>query len=87
MDTPTLPSLCRALERYAGWLDRDRASAAVRVGVHSLGAAIDARADASALLTELDITISHLPTGDIRKMLRLTAGQIRRALDTRNAHG
>jgi hypothetical protein len=81
MDGPTLGSLYRALERYAGWLNRDRASVAVRAGVHSLGAAIDARSDASTLLTELDTTISHLPAGDIRKMLRVTAGQIRRALD------
>ena len=81
MDGPTLQSLYLALERYAGWLDRDRASVAVRAGVHSLGAAIEARADASASLTALDLTISRLPAGDMRKMLRVTAGQIRRALD------
>jgi hypothetical protein len=81
MDGPMLRSLYGALERYAGWLDRDRPSVAVRACVHSLGAAIDARADASALLSELDTAISRLPGGEMRKMLRVTAGQIRRALD------
>jgi hypothetical protein len=81
MDRPALQSLYLALERYAGWLDRDRASVAVRVGVHSLGAAIDAGGDASVLLSELDATISRLPGGGMRKMLRATARQIRRALD------
>ena len=81
MDGPTLRSLYVTLERYAGWLDRDRPAVAVRACVHSLGEAIAAHADASALLSELDTTISRLPGSEIRKMLRVTAGQIRRALD------
>jgi hypothetical protein len=68
------------LERYAGWLDRDRASVAVRASVQSLGAAIDARSDTFALLSELDVRIARLPGGGMRTMLRATAGQIRRAL-------
>ena len=81
MDRPALKSLYLALQRYAGWLDRDRASVAVRTDVQALGAAIDAGADASGLLSALDATIARLPGGDMRKMLRAAAGQIRRALD------
>ena len=81
MDVSALKSLYLGLQRYAGWLDRDRASVAVRTDVHALGAAIDAGADASAVLSSLEATIARLPGGDIRKMLRVTAGQIRRALD------
>ena len=81
MDSPALTSLYLALQRYAGWLDRDRASIAVRSDVQALGAAIDAGGDASALLSALDADIGRLPAGDMRKMLRVAAGQIRRALD------
>ena len=81
MDGPTLTSLYLALQRYAGWLDRDRASVIVRADVQALGAAIDTGVDASALLQSLDDKIARLPGGDMRKMLRVTAGQIRRALD------
>jgi microcompartment protein CcmL/EutN len=81
MDGPAVESLYFALQRYAGWLDRGRASVAVRTDVQALGAAIDAGADASALLSSLEATIVRLPGGDMRKMLRVTAGQIRRALD------
>lgn len=83
MDLPALKSLYLGLQRYAGWLDRDGASVAVRTDVQALGAAIDAGAcaDASALLSSLDATIARLPGGDLRLMMRVTAGQIRRALD------
>ena len=81
MDGPALTSLYLALQRYAGWLDRDRASVMVRADVQALGAAIDTGADSSALLQSLDANIARLPGGDMRKMLRVTAGQIRRALD------
>ena len=81
MDGPALKSLYLTLQRYAGWLDRDRASVMVRADVQALGAAIDTAADASALLQSLDAKIARLPGGDMRKMLRVTAGQIRRTLD------
>ena len=81
MDGPALTSLYLALQRYAGWLDRDRASVMVRADVQALGAAIDTGADASALLQSLESNIARLPGGDMRKMLRVTAGHIRRALD------
>ena len=81
MDGPALESSYLALQRYAGWLDRDRASVMVRADVQALGAAMDAGADASTLLQVLDANIARLPGGDMRKMLRVTAGQIRRALD------
>ena len=81
MDGPALESLYLDLQRYAGWLDRDRASVMVRAAVQALGAAIDTGVDASALLQSLDANIARLPGGDMRKMLRVTAGQFRRALD------
>ena len=81
MDGPAIESAYLALQRYAGWLDRDRASAAVRTDVRALGAAIDAGGDVFALLSALDATIARLPLGDIRNMLRATAKQLRGALD------
>ena len=80
MDGMALKSVYLALQRYAGWLDRDRTSAMVRADVQALGAAIEAGADPSALLQSLDANIARLPGGDMRKMLRVTAGKIRRAL-------
>jgi hypothetical protein len=81
MDAPVIQSSYVALQRYAGWLDRNRASAAVRTDVRALGAAIDAGGDVFALLSALDATIARLPGGNIRNMLRATAKQLRRALD------
>jgi hypothetical protein len=81
MDGLVLKSSYLALQRYAGWLDRDRASAAVRTAVQALGAAIDAGTDTSSLLVALDASIARLPAGDMRRMLRVTVGQIRRDLD------
>ena len=81
METLALKSVYLSLQRYAGWLDRDRASVIVRADVQALGAAIDSGADTSVLLQALDANIARLPGGDMRKMLRVTAGQIRRALD------
>ena len=80
MDGPAVQSGLLTLQRYAGWLDRDRTSVAVRADVRALGAAIDTGANASAFLQTLDVDIARLPSGGIRKMLRATAGQIRRAL-------
>jgi len=68
------------LQRYAGWLDRDRTSAMVRADVQALRAAIETRADPSAVLQSLDVNIARLPGGDLRKMLRTAAGDMRRAL-------
>jgi hypothetical protein len=45
-----------------------------------LGTAIDTRTDPSPLLQALDSDIARLPSGEMRKMLRVTAGQMRRAL-------
>ena len=81
MEGLALKSLYLSLQRYAGWLDRDHASVMVRADAQALGAAIDTGTDASALLQALDANIARLPGGDMRKLLRVTAGQIRRALD------
>jgi hypothetical protein len=76
----SLKQLHATLQRYAGWLDRERASVTVRADVQALGAAIEAGADASPLLQSLDTNIARLPSGEIRKILRVTAVRIRRAL-------
>lgn len=69
------------LQRYAGWLDRERMSVTVRADVLALGTAIDACADPSMMLQTLDTDIARLPSGDMRKMLRATAREIRLALE------
>ena len=75
-----LKQLHGTLERYAGWLDRERASVMVRADVQALGTAIDTCADPSPLLAALDTKIERLPSGELRKLLRVAAGQMRRAL-------
>ena len=69
------------LERYAGWLAKDRASVAVRTAVHALGAAMAVGDETSSLLLTLDKDIGRLPSGDMRKMLRRAAGEIRAVLE------
>lgn len=77
----SLTDLHKTLERYAGWLDRERPSALVRADVHALGAALDARTDdLSPLLQALETNIARLPSGELRKLLRTAAAQMRRAL-------
>ena len=78
--TDALQQLYATLQRYAGWLDRERTSVMVRADVQALGIAIDACADLSPLLQTLDTNIGRLPSGELRKMLRVAAGQMRRAL-------
>ena len=75
-----LKPLYDTLHRYAGWLDRERPSVMVRADVQALGAAIETCADPSPLLQSLDTNIALLPSGELRKMLRVAAGQMRRAL-------
>jgi hypothetical protein len=69
------------LRRYAGWLDRDRTSAIVRTDVDALGVALDAGDNPEALLQTLDANLARLPGGELRKMLRAAAREIRRVLD------
>lgn len=75
-----LDQLYATLQRYAGWLDRERTCGLIRADVKALGTAIDTRADPWSLLETLDANIARLPSGALRKMLRVTAGQVRRAL-------
>lgn len=76
-----MKQLYDTLHRYAGWLDRERASTLVRADVVALGAALDARADPTLLLQALDTDLARLPGGELRKMLRTAAGDIRRAVE------
>jgi hypothetical protein len=75
-----LKPLSDTLQRYAGWLDRDRTSAMVRADVQALRAAIETCTDPLPLLQSLDANIARLAGGELRKMLRVAAGQMRRAL-------
>jgi hypothetical protein len=68
------------LQRYAGWLDRERTSAMVRSDVLALGVALDTGTDPEPLLQTLDADLARLPSSDLRKMLRTAAGDIRCAL-------
>jgi len=81
MDTEPLASLFVTLRRYAGWLDKGRPSATVRSSVDALVTAVDAGADTSRLVQTLEDDIARLPSGGVRKMLRTTAGGVRRLLD------
>jgi hypothetical protein len=80
VDPAELKQLCDTLQRHAGWLDRERTSVTVRAAVQALGAAIAAGVDASSLLHALDTSIARLPSGELRKMLRVGATEVRRAL-------
>jgi hypothetical protein len=80
VDRGELKQLYDTLQRYAGWLDRERTSVMVRAAVQALGAAMDTGVDPSPLLQALDANISRLPSGELRKMLRVGAGEMRRAL-------
>jgi len=73
-----LKQLYSTVQRYAGWLDRERTSVMVRADVQALGIAIDACADPTALLQTLETKIARLPSGELRKMLRVAVGQMRR---------
>ena len=81
MEPEGLKQLYVRLHRYAGWLDRARTSGTVRADVQALGTAIDASDDPSPLLQTLDADIARLPSGNVQKMLRTAAAQIRRALE------
>lgn len=81
MNPEAVKQLYGSLQRYAGWLNRERTSVVVRADVQALGTAIDTCADPSPLLQALDTNLKRLPSGELRKMLRAAAGQIRRALD------
>lgn len=77
----TLERPISELERYAGWLGKDHVSVAVRADVHALGAAIGVGTETSLLLVTLNKDIGRLPSGDLRKMLQKTLGQLRAVLE------
>jgi len=75
-----LKPLYDTLQRYAGWLDRARTSVMVRADVEALGTAINTCADPWPPLQALDTNIARLPSGELRKLLRIVASEMRRAL-------
>ena len=83
MSLETVRLLYPTLQRYAGWLDRGRASVAVRADVASLGMAIDAGGETSSVLSALDTSIARLPTSAMRRILRGAVVEIRHALEDR----
>lgn len=80
MEPQTLRVLYDAIHRYAGWLDRDRASVTVRSDVQALGVAIDTGADPMPLLQTLDADLARLHGGDLRTMLRAASKKLRCAV-------
>jgi hypothetical protein len=81
VDPRALKPLYDTLHRYAGWLDRERTSVMVRADVEALGTAIETCADPTPLLEALDTNLARLPSGELRKMLRATSAEIRRAIE------
>ena len=75
-----LKPLYDRLLRYSGWLDRERTSVMVRADVEALGAAINTCADPLPVLHALETNIARLPSGELRKLLRIVASEMRRAL-------
>jgi hypothetical protein len=86
VDREALKQLYNTLQRYAGWLNRERTAVLVRADVEALGAAINTCADPLPLLQTLDASIERLPSGELRKMLRVAAGEMRRALADRDEY-
>ena len=69
--TDALKQLYATLQRYAGWLDRERTSVMIRADVQALGAAIETRADPSPLLQSLDTNIARYPAGNSERCCAL----------------
>ena len=78
-DTLTRPM--SELQRYAGWLGKDRVAVAVRADVLAFDAAMKGGSETSLLLLTLEQDIQRLPGGAVRKMLRKTVGEIRAVLE------
>jgi hypothetical protein len=81
MFTDTPKQLVGELQRYGGWLGKGRPAMLVRADVQALEAALDASADPSPLLLALDTSISGLPSGEIRRILRIAARRMRSVLE------
>jgi hypothetical protein len=81
-ETLFLPTaLFETLQRYAGWLNRDRPSVVVRADVAALGVAISTGLDTRAPLDAVDEGLKRLPGGSMKTMLRATAAKVRRELE------
>ena len=65
-----LKPLYDRLQRYAGWLSRERTSVTVRADVEALAAAINTCGDPLPLLHALETNIARLPSGAMRTMVR-----------------
>jgi hypothetical protein len=80
-DTPDVKALFEALCRYAGWLNRERPSRLVRTDVESLKTAIETNSDPRPHFEKLEANLAQLPGGDVRRMIRKTVAQLRRAFE------
>jgi len=81
VDSQAVRQLYDTLQRYAGWLDRERSSVQVRADVVALGAALESSTDPGPPLQSLETNLSRLPGSDLRKMLRTVAGKLRHAVE------
>lgn len=82
---PTSPDAVRnlysELQRYAGWLGKDRASVTLRADLEALAAAIDVPDETLPLIAALEDNIRRLPSGAVRTMLKKTLDRFRMAVD------
>lgn len=80
-DRPDVKTLYEALDRYAGWLNRERHARLLRTDVESLGTAIETNSDPRRHLEQLEAKIAQLPGGEVRTMIRRVLAQLRQAFE------
>ena len=87
VDAAAMRRLLSELQRYAGWLAKDHASAAVRADVQALGAAMDTGNETSLLVQLLEKDVGRLPSGGVRTMLRRVLKETRAVLGATGVDG
>ena len=73
--------LLAELQRYAGWLDKDHASVAVRAGLRDLAEAMQSGGDVLGCRQRLNKDLQRLQSGGVRTMLRRSFQALQAALE------
>ena len=78
--TEAIGRLIGELEKYAGWLGKDRASTSVRTAVKALRPTTSTAGAMPTAAHLLQAEIDHLQPGSMRTLLRKTLSDLRLAL-------